>query len=114
MIIIAAETIKAVLFNPISCVHNCISDGAIVASWWSMWFKTFCSGASVDANRLDRSVRGWRLPGRREAADHLSGLKIVNHPAVPTLNPRRFKVRRVFMASPLSRVLGCGLIHNVP
>ena len=28
-----------------------------------------------------------KVPGRREAGNHVFGLSMVNHPAVPTLNP---------------------------
>ena len=41
---------------------------------------------------------GGKVFGSREAGNQVFGLRTVNHPAVPTLNPLRLTDRRIFMA----------------
>ena len=56
-----------------------------------------------------RGCLGSRLA---QAADHLSGPQDSKPSGRPYADPLRFKVRRIFMASPLSRALDCGLSRH--
>ena len=90
----------------------------IAVSWLSAWPRAFCSCTDVNSGGgavagfsvgfscacgnavpLDWPAREGKPPGRREAGNHVLGLRTVNHPADPTLKPLRVTERRIFMAS---------------